>query len=107
MTLIAADNADLFLVYRSWYDEDRGNSPLQMTGFERMADDSWRRFDEEHVETAFMIGDLVDVLVAAGFEEIRVLDLGDSPPKSIRPGTEESYRVLFIAENGTREETSS
>jgi SAM-dependent methyltransferase len=107
MTLIAADNPDLFLVYRSWYDEDRGNSPLQMTGFERIAENSWRRFDEEHIETAFTISDLVDVLAAAGFGEIRVLDLGDSPQKSIRPGTEASYRVLFIAENGPSEETSS
>lgn len=104
MTLIAADRPDLFLVYRSWFVTERGNSPLQMTGFERVEDGSWHRFDEEHVETAFMIDDLLRELSGAGFGEVRVLDLGDSPPQSIRPGTEESYRVLFVAETAADEE---
>lgn len=99
MTLIAADSPDLFLIYRSWFDPDRGNSPLRMTGFERAEDGSWRRFDEEHIETAFLIDDLKAELAAAGFRSVRVLDLGDSPPESIRPGTEASYRVLFVAES--------
>jgi hypothetical protein len=106
MTLVAADNPDLFLVYKSWYDEARGNSPLIITGFERKADGSWRRFDEEHIETAFAIAELTRVLRDEGFTDIRVLDLGDSPPQSIRPGTEDSYRVLFVAVNGKDEEVS-
>ena len=107
MTLIAADGPDLFLTYRSWYDEDRGNSPLQMTGFERNADGSWNRFDEEHVETAFAIADLELVLSEAGFVTVKVLTLGDSPPKVTRPGTEESFRVMFMAMNGVDEVSSS
>ena len=106
MTLVAADNPDLFLVYKSWYDEARGNSPLIITGFERKADGSWRRFDEEHIETAFEIAELTRVLRDEGFTDIRVLDLGDSPPQSIRPGTEDSYRVLFVAVSGKDEEVS-
>jgi SAM-dependent methyltransferase len=107
MTLIAADSPDLFLTYRSWYDEERGISPLHMTGFERNADGSWTRFDEEHVETAFAIADLELALIEAGFVGVKVLDLGDSPPKSIRPGTEESFRVLFVAESGIDEESNT
>jgi SAM-dependent methyltransferase len=107
MTLVAADNPDLFLVYKSWFDEAQGNSPLIITGFERMQDGSWRRFDEEHIETAFLIADLSRVLEAEGFGSIRVLDLGDSPPQSIRPGTEDSFRVLFVAVNGSDEEVRS
>jgi SAM-dependent methyltransferase len=107
MTIVAADNPDLFLVYKSWFDESHTNSPLIITGFERMPDGSWRRFDEEHIETAFAIADLAEALETEGFRDIRVLDLGDSPPQSIRPGTEESFRVLFVAVNGGDQEVCS
>ena len=107
MTIVAADKPDLFLVYKSWFDESHTNSPLVITGFERTPDGSWRRFDEEHIETAFAIAELVEALETEGFGDIRVLDLGDSPLQSIRPGTEESFRVLFVAVKGGDEEVCS
>lgn len=106
MTILAADNPDLFLVYRSWFDDKRGVSPLVMTGFERAGDGSWRRFDEEHVETAFAIEDLSNALEAAGFAHIRVFDLGDSSPRLDRLGGETSFRVLFVAQHETGEAIS-
>lgn len=97
MTIIAANDDDRFLTYRSWFEEERGVSPLIITGFERGDDGTWSRFDEEHVETAFAIDDVRNELASAGFEQIDVLDWGEGNAASGRDGTEESFRVLFVA----------
>jgi hypothetical protein len=97
MTLIAANDADRFLTYRSWFDEERGISPLIITGFERQTDGSWSRFDEEHVESAFEIAQLTGALSEAGFAQIRVIDWREGDIEEFAPGSEESYRVMFIA----------
>jgi SAM-dependent methyltransferase len=96
--IIAADDRDRFLVYRSWYDDRSDSSPLQLTGFERRADGAWDRFDEEHVEYSFGIADVARALQKAGFVEIRPLDWGEGDPDQVRAGTEESLRVLFLAQ---------
>ena len=97
ITLIAANDADRFLTYRSWFDEERGISPLIITGFERQADGSWSRFDEEHVESAFEIEQLTAALAETGFELIRLIDWREGDIDEFAPGSEESYRVMFIA----------
>ena len=97
MTLIAANDADRFLTYRSWFDEERGISPLIITGFERQADGSWSRFDEEHVESAFAIEQLTAALAGTGFEQIRLIDWREGDIEEFAPGSEESFRVMFIA----------
>ena len=97
MTVVAADDRDRFLAYRSWFDEERSVSPLVITGFERRPDGTWDRFDEEHVETAFAISDLSARLSSAGFDSIEVLDWREGEPSQSSAGTELSFRVMFVA----------
>lgn len=97
MTLIAANDSDRFVTYRSWYDERHGVSPLIITGFERRMDGAWDRFDEEHVETAFAIDDLRSKLESAGFTQIQVIDWREGEITDLVPGTEDAFRVLFMA----------
>lgn len=97
MTLIAANDSDRFLTYRSWFDERHGVSPLIITGFERREDGAWDRFDEEHVETAFAIDDLRSKLESAGYEQIQVIDWREGDISDLAPGTEAAFRVLFMA----------
>jgi len=97
MTLVAADDGERFLAYRSWFDEVRQVSPLVITGFERRADGAWDRFDEEHLETAFRIDDLTASLMTAGFGDVDVLDWQEGQPAPDRTGSEKSFRVMFVA----------
>jgi SAM-dependent methyltransferase len=97
MTLVAADDGDRFLAYRSWFDEVREVSPLVITGFERRPDGAWDRFDEEHLETAFRIEDLTARSMTAGFRVVDVLDWQEGHPAPDRAGTEKSFRVMFVA----------
>ena len=101
MTLIAANNSDRFLTYRSWFDERHGVSPLIITGFERREDGAWDRFDEEHVEIAFAIDDLHSMLESAGFNRVQVIDWREGEITELAPGTEDSFRVLFMARRPT------
>ena len=98
MTLIAANDSERFLTYRSWFDERHGVSPLIITGFERRPDGAWDRFDEEHVEVAFAIDDLRDKLESVGFTGIQVIDWREGDISELAPGTEDSFRVLFLAQ---------
>ncbi len=104
MTLIAANDSDRFLTYRSWFDERHGVSPLIITGFERREDGAWDRFDEEHVETAFAIDDLHSMLESAGFNRVQVIDWREGEITELAPGTEDAFRVLFMARRPTVEE---
>lgn len=97
MTVIAANDDTRFLTYRSWFDDRHGVSPLVITGFERRSDGAWDRFDEEHVETAFAIDDLRNALRSVGFAEIDVLDWREGDAADFVPGTEDAFRVLFVA----------
>jgi SAM-dependent methyltransferase len=97
MTVIAANDEARFLTYRSWFDDRHGVSPLIITGFERREDGTWDRFDEEHVETAFAIDDLGRALRMVGFAEIDVFDWREGDVTELTPGTEDAFRVLFVA----------
>ena len=97
-TIVAADDGDRFLVYRSWYDNQSESSPLLVTGFERTTNGSWERFDEEHIEYVFAIADIVDALQQSGFAQIEVLEWGEVGMRERRLGTESSFRVLFLAQ---------
>ena len=102
-TVIAADDADRYIVYRSWFDESTATSPLIITGFERNENGDWLRFDEEHTETAFAIADLEEQLLNVGFNSVDVFDWGEAAPGEFREGSEDSFRVLFLARKQDRE----
>jgi SAM-dependent methyltransferase len=97
VVVIAADDDERFLVYRSFWDQTSGNSPLQLTGFERRGDGAWERFDEEHVEHGFAIADVLKVLRAVGYDDSRVYRWGEGANDSFDPGAETDFRVLFVA----------
>ena len=96
-TVVAADSDDRYIVYQSWFDESAGASPLIVNLFERAPDGRWNRFVEEHVERAFAIADVLVKLRETGFDPIRVLDWREGDPGEARVGTENSFRVLFLA----------
>ena len=95
--MLAGDSPDLYVTYRSWFDESIDASPLIVTGFERVSDTCWRRFDEEHIERSWPIDQVTVWLADAGFQVELVAGYIDSTGDLIHPAREDHGRVLFIA----------
>jgi SAM-dependent methyltransferase len=96
-TMVAADDERAFVVYRSWFDEPSGISPLIITGFLRNDAGSWDRFDEEHVERAFALDNIDQLLAEAGFDVVHRFEHLPTTSALRAPGTEASDRVVFFA----------
>jgi SAM-dependent methyltransferase len=95
--MLAGDSDDLYVTYRSWFDDELDASPLIVTAFMRESDGRWTRFDEEHVERAWLIADVVRWLTETGFSVRQVAGYIDSTGDLIRPAREDHGRVLFLA----------
>ncbi len=95
--VLAGDSDDLYVTYRSWFDEALDASPLIVTAFMRESDACWTRFDEEHIERSWPIDQVVSWLADAGFRLRLAAGYVDSTGDLVRPAREEHGRVLFIA----------
>jgi SAM-dependent methyltransferase len=95
--MLAGDSTDLYVTYRSWFDESIDASPLIVTGFERVSESCWRRFDEEHIERSWPIDQVSAWLAEAGFQVELVAGYIDSTGDLIHPPREDHGRILFIA----------
>lgn len=95
--MLAGDSDDLYATYRSWYDAALDASPLVVTAFLRNLDQTWTRFDEEHIERAWPIDDVAAWLRAAGFRVELVTGYVDATGDLVRPAREDHGRVLFLA----------
>jgi SAM-dependent methyltransferase len=94
---LAGDSEDLYVTYRSWFDASLDASPLVVTGFVRNLDQTWSRFDEEHIERAWPIVDVIGWMRAAGFRVELAAGYVDSTGDLVRPAREDHGRVLFLA----------
>jgi SAM-dependent methyltransferase len=95
--VLAGDSDDLYVTYRSWFDDAIDASPLIVTAFTRNPDDSWTRFDEEHVERAWPIQQVNAWLQEGGFRVEQIAGVIDSTGDLIHPASEDHGRVLFLA----------
>lgn len=94
--LLAGDSDDLFVTYRSWYDEQLGASPLVVTAFVRNGT-CWQRFDEEHIERSWPINEVREWLCQVGFQIRDTAGYIDSTGDLVRPAAEQHGRVVFFA----------
>jgi len=95
--VLACDDDDLYVTYRSWFDPALDASPLVMTAFIRDEAGHWERFDEEHVERAWPIDVVGGWLRDAGFRVEEVLGYVDATGEVKRPACEDHGRVVFVA----------
>lgn len=95
--VLASDAPDLYVTYRSWFDEALDASPLIVTAFIRESEHCWIRFDEEHIERSWPIASVSSLLRDAGFRIRLMAGYLDPTGDLIRPARENHGRVLFIA----------
>jgi len=99
-TFVAYDEDDLLCLVRSSYDAEARRSPLFLTTFQRKsdADNRWTRWDEEHVSYAYSLDQIEEQLKSARFEAVECYSIDDASMTAVGPGSEESGRVLYIAQ---------
>lgn len=95
--MLAGDSDDLYVTYRSWFDEAQDASPLVVTGFTRTSDMCWTRFDEEHIERSWPIEDVATWLEQAGFRIRLMVGYDDLTGNLLHPAKANHGRVLFMA----------
>jgi SAM-dependent methyltransferase len=96
-TMVAADDDDLFVVYRSTWDDATNRSPLHLTAFVRDEAGNWGRFDEEHIERAYAIDDVTAMLTRTGFKAVEAREYHPWRGRIGDLATERSERLVFIA----------
>jgi len=99
-TFVAYDEDDLLCLVRSSYDAGENRSPLVLTTFQRESDSEnrWTRWDEEHIAYAYPLDQIEERLKIARFKVIERYAIDDAPMTVSGPGSEESGRVLYIAQ---------
>ena len=95
--VLVGDSDDLYVTYRSWFDEALDASPLIVTAFMRESDTCWTRFDEEHIERSWPIEAVTSWLEHTGFHVRVVAGYLDATGEVMHPARENHGRVLFIA----------
>lgn len=85
------DTVDVFYTWENYFDEESNISEFFLTFFVKNDDGTYRRFDEEHMEKAYSIKEIEELLKLAGFREIYYFDAFTfNKPK------ENSERINFV-----------
>ncbi|WP_025642657.1 class I SAM-dependent DNA methyltransferase [Schnuerera ultunensis] len=68
------DKEDLFYIWQNYFDEKNNISEFYLTFFVREEKGYYRRFDEEHMEKAYKIDEIAELLELAGFSQVHYYD---------------------------------
>ena len=90
-TRIDVDTEDHFVVTDTVWDPETHCNTLMLHGFLRRGD-TYRRIHEEHVQRAYPLDELRELLVEAGFEDVHVFGR-----RNFNQVDEEALRAFFFA----------
>ncbi|MCQ2536106.1 MAG: methyltransferase domain-containing protein [Lachnospiraceae bacterium] len=79
-------------IWENYYDEDTKTNQYDLTLYIKDEDESYQRFEEQHIQHAFEIEEVVDLLKKAKFENIEVFD--EATGESVSNMTQ---RAVFVA----------
>lgn len=79
-------------IWENYYDEDTKTNQYDLTLYIKDEDESYQRFEEQHIQHAFEIEEVVDLLKKAKFENVEVFDeaTGEGVSKT-------TQRAVFVA----------
>lgn len=86
------DQDDIFYIWENYYDNDRDVCEFYLTFFSSEDGNSYSRFDEVHMERAYKVKEIEELLREAGFRDIKPYDAF-----TFNPPNEKSERINFIA----------
>lgn len=86
------DKGNIFYTWQNYYDEKKNIVEFYLTFFVEEERDKYIRFDEEHLERAYSIEEIVEGLEKAGFGEIYYFDCF-----TFKKPHDKSERINFVA----------
>lgn len=86
------DRDDVFYVWQNYYDDEKNICEFYLTFFKSEDGVNFSRIDEVHMEKAYKIEQITDLLNKAGFENVDYFDAF-----TFNPVNKESERINFIA----------
>ena len=89
------DTQELMLVSRGIYDEAAGRASIHITGFARMVEGAYERFEEITYNTLFVVAEVRAALLESGAREVHFARLKDLTAPLDDPESER--RVFFVA----------
>lgn len=86
------DREDIYYTWQNFFDEDKDICEFYLTFFTKNQDNTYTRFDEEHIEKAYKVDFIVNMLKEVGFSKVDYYNAFtlDSP-------NETSERINFVA----------
>lgn len=86
------DREDIFYIWQNYYDNEKDICEFYLTFFESVDGENYNRIDEVHMERAYKIKEVTDLLGKAGFKNIDYFDAF-----TFDPVKDQSERINFIA----------
>ena len=86
------DGEDIYYTWQNYFDEVKSIAEFYITFFTKDRDGKYIRFDEEHLERAYYIEEIMELLKSSNFNKIHVYD-----GLSFEKPDEKSERISFIA----------
>ncbi len=94
---IAENREEGSFIWENDYDPETGDNAYFLTIYEENEEGSFDRFEEEHLQHAFDVQEIKDVIKESGLELLEILDVATMSD----PG-EDSDRLYFIAREVTK-----
>lgn len=94
------DDDDVVIISRDFYLPENERAYMKLTGFVKMQNDSWERFDELLHNTVFPFDIVKQLLENAGFERVTFHPKNDVEALCTNP--EQEYRVFIRAVKSTQ-----
>jgi SAM-dependent methyltransferase len=86
------DREDIFYTWQNEFDDIDNVCTFYLTFFKNKGDNLYHRFDEEHMEKAYRVEEIKEILKNIGFAKIDYFDAF-----SFEPINEKSERINFVA----------
>jgi len=86
------DNEDVFYVWENNFDNQTNICEFFLSFFVKEEGEKYRRFDEEHIEKAYKIQEIIEALKSSGFKEIYAYDAF-----TFKEPSDVSERINYIA----------
>lgn len=86
------DREDIYYIWQNYFDDIENITEFNITFFTKDKDGKYIRFDEEHLEKAYYIEEIIELLDAAGFNNTYIYN-----GLSFEKPYEKSERISFIA----------
>lgn len=88
---------NMLYIWQCSFDKNTNINNFSLVFFEKVKDELYERFDEEHEERAYEVDELTEILKRAGFKKIEIYSDYD-----LKPAEKNSERINIVAKKGEK-----